>query len=77
MEFPIITDQVKQAMEVLKQNGFYVENLWHINDVKNNFPNISDEVAYSILDEALTQDEYFERGNDSIVHVGKSKLTSN
>ena len=26
---------IEQAKEVLKENGYYVDNLWHIDDVKN------------------------------------------
>lgn len=72
MENSIMTQEVEQALKVLKQNGFYVENLWHINDVKNHFPNLCDMDAYSILNEALTTDEYFDLCNNSIIDVGNS-----
>ena len=47
---------VEQAKAVLRQNGFFVDNLWHIDDVKLNYDCESDEQAQAILDGALTND---------------------
>ena len=47
---------VEQAKAVLRQNGFFVDNLWHIDDVKLNYNCESDEQAQAILDGALTND---------------------
>ena len=47
---------VEQAKSVLRQNGFFVDNLWHIDDVKLNYNCESDEQAQAILDGALTND---------------------
>ena len=48
-------NNIEQAMQVLKDAGYYVDSLWHINDVKNDFK-VSDEEAYEILNEALTHE---------------------
>lgn len=44
--------EIDNARAVLRTYGYYVENLWHIEDV---FPkhDCSDEEAYDILDHAL------------------------
>lgn len=47
---------IEQAKAVLRQNGFFVDNLWHIDDVKLNYDCESDEQAQAILDGALTND---------------------
>lgn len=47
---------VEQAKAVLRENGFFVDNLWHIDDVKLNYDCESDEQAQAILDGALTND---------------------
>ena len=36
---------VEQAKEVLKQNGYFVNNLWHVDDVKLRHKCNDDEVA--------------------------------
>jgi hypothetical protein len=47
---------IKDAKALLKKEGYCVENLWHIDDVKQNYK-CSDEDAMDILDEA-TLNEY-------------------
>lgn len=49
-------DEIKKAREVLREAGYYVDNLWHIDDVKGLFKNVTDEEAYNILDSALTNE---------------------
>lgn len=51
---------VDQAREVLKQNGFFVDNLWHIEDVKSCY-HCDDKQAQSILECALTNDATMEQ----------------
>lgn len=48
-------DKIKQAKAILKEAGYFVDNLWHIGDVKNNHECTDDE-AYDILEQALTSD---------------------
>jgi len=57
--------EVQLAKEVLKNNGYYVENLWCIQDVQNQHI-CSDKKAYQILEDAIEQDDIYERINDSI-----------
>jgi hypothetical protein len=47
---------IKDAKALLKKEGYCVENLWHIDDVKQNYK-CSDEDAMDILDRA-TLNEY-------------------
>ena len=41
----------------LKEGGYYTDNLWHINDIRDRFKDCSDDLAYQILDEVM-QGEY-------------------
>ena len=52
---------VEQAKEVLKANGYFVDNLWHVDDVKLRYNCDDDEVAQDILDRALTNDATIEQ----------------
>ena len=67
-----VNKEVEQAKQILKNNGYYIENLWHINNVKDNpnsnedYFNCSDKKAYSILCDAIEQDGIYESINDSI-----------
>ena len=47
------TNEVK---EFLKSKGYYVDNLWQIEDVKHNRPDLTDEQAYEILDKAMNNE---------------------
>ena len=47
-----VLDVIGNARQVLKEHGYYVENLWHIDDVKQNH-NVSDDEAYDIIDKAM------------------------
>lgn len=49
----------KVARALLRKKGYFVENLWHIDDVKQNWQ-CSDEVAYEVLDRALMNDATME-----------------
>lgn len=44
---------VNQARELLEKNGYFVKNLWHVDDVMSSY-NCSEEVAQSVLYDALT-----------------------
>jgi hypothetical protein len=52
---------VEQAKEVLRANGYFVDNLWHVDDVKLRYNCNDDEVAQDILDRALTNDATMEQ----------------
>lgn len=51
---------VEYARQLLKDNGYYVENLWHIDDVKSK-KECSDDEAYDILDNALQNEATYEQ----------------
>lgn len=43
---------IEQAKQVLRDNGYYVDNLWHIDDITQTY-NCTDEEALEVLDGAL------------------------
>lgn len=49
----------KVARALLRKKGYFVENLWSVDDVKQNWQ-CSDEVAYEVLDRALMNDATME-----------------
>lgn len=51
---------VEHAKEILKDNGFFVDNLWHVDDVKGKFE-CTDEEAQDVLNGALTNDATMEQ----------------
>jgi len=51
---------IEQAKELLKANGYFVDNLWHVEDVKSKFK-CTDEQAQVILDRALTNEATMEQ----------------
>jgi hypothetical protein len=62
IEIDFLRDEVKRlrkdvsvARELLKRNGYYVNNLWTTGDVTQNYE-CSDEVAYEVLDRAMHND---------------------
>ena len=53
------------AKNVLREQGYFVDNLWHVSDVQENFK-CDDETAQNILYWALTSDNVIEYINDMI-----------
>lgn len=51
----------KTAREALREAGFYVDNLWHIDDVKGRYDGCDDTTAQHILDQALTNSATMEQ----------------
>lgn len=49
-------EQIEQAKNVLRENGYYVDNLWHIIDVTCGFKCADHDEAYSILDEVMSSE---------------------
>ena len=64
--------KIEKAKELLRANGYYTENLWNINDVKNQFK-CTDEAAQSILDESLSDDYIMSIINATISDNAKEK----
>ena len=48
-----VNKEIEQAKQVLKNNGYYIGNLWHVDDVKNKYI-CDDETAQNILNKSLT-----------------------
>ena len=61
---------VEQARQVLKEAGYAVANLWHIDDVKSRFE-CSDKDALALMNEVLENDATIEHINEAIVIVGE------
>jgi hypothetical protein len=53
----------EEAKEVLRNAGYYVDNLWCIEDVD---AEITNDEKYDILDEVLTSEYIMEQINESI-----------
>jgi len=46
--------EVEKAKKVLRDHGYFVDNLWHIDDVQSLHKGASTEDAHRILNDALT-----------------------
>jgi len=49
--------QTENAKDILRDAGYYVDNLWHINDIINGFKCTDDVQAYKILDKVMTSEQ--------------------
>jgi len=61
---------VEEAKKVLKDNGYFTDNLWHVDDVKTKFE-CTDEEAQKVLDESLTNEATMEQIWFSINEFGE------
>jgi len=52
--------EIDNARAILRDNGYYVENLWHVDDVKGKYK-CDDDDAYEILNNALSNGVTFEQ----------------
>jgi ribosomal protein L1 len=59
----IIVMTTEEAKEVLRNAGYYVDNLWCIEDVD---AEITNDEKYDILDEVLTSEYIMKQINESI-----------
>jgi hypothetical protein len=57
--------EIENARAILKDAGYYVDNLWHINDVKGH-RDFTDDKAYEVLDKVLQGEYIMEAINESI-----------
>jgi sialic acid synthase SpsE len=53
-------EEIEKALELLRNNGYYTDVMWHIHDIKSRH-DCDNETAYEILDEALNNEATFER----------------
>jgi hypothetical protein len=47
-------NEIQKAKEVLRKAGYFVDNLWHIDDVKERYNCDDDNQAQDIIGDALT-----------------------
>lgn len=66
-------DKIDEAREVLRKAGYFVDNLWHVNDVKDAFFVLDNEDAQEVLDDALTNEWIIEQIHLTISDVALSK----
>ena len=52
---------VENAKAVLRENGYFVDNLWHVDDVKLRYQCEDNEMAQDILYSALTNEATMEQ----------------
>lgn len=53
--------EIEKAKEVLRKAGYFIDNLWHIDDVKIRYNCEDDEQAQEILYSSLTNDWIMEQ----------------
>jgi hypothetical protein len=70
LEFAKTQLSVDDAKEILKSKGYFVDNLWHIDDVTSSWE-CSDTDAYKILEMALTNGWTMEQISESIYLVAQ------
>ncbi len=61
-------ERIEDAKYILKVNGYYTDNLWHINDVLRNHPNLTHNQAYKMIDEAMQSEWLVQEVNELIDH---------
>ena len=49
-------NKIELAKDVLRDAGYYVDNLWQVDDVRKKFKNVDNETCQEVLDTALTDD---------------------
>jgi hypothetical protein len=68
--------EIEKAKQVLKNAGYQVDNLWHIDDVKQNY-DCTDEEAMEVLEGALMNDyvmeTIFEVIDDEVNYLGLTR----
>jgi glutathione synthase/RimK-type ligase-like ATP-grasp enzyme len=56
----------EEAKEVLRNAGYYVDNLWSIYDVDTEGIDMTDDERYDILNEVLTSPRIIQEINETI-----------
>lgn len=62
-------NKIEEAKATLREAGYYVDNLWHIADVKSKLNVTDDEEAQAILNSALTNDWIMTESDQSIAYA--------
>jgi hypothetical protein len=69
--------EIQNAKDLLERAGYFVQNLWHIHDVKIHF-DCTDEEAMYILEQSLGGEYMNELSYDLIKVIGtENKLKEN
>jgi hypothetical protein len=70
-------NKIEEAKEVLRNAGYFVDNLWSVDDIKGRFE-CDDETAQEIIEDALTNEWIMEQINVSITqaceHIGLEEI---
>lgn len=61
---------IENARSLLKSYGYYVDNLWHIDDIVFRYE-CTDKDAQDVLDNALTSDRMFNETWESIARTAE------
>ncbi len=62
---------IESARQVLRDAGYFTDNLWHVNDVKDRFECEDDETAQEILNLALTNQYTVETIHESVRYLSE------
>ena len=62
-------DKVTEALDYLESQGFYIKNLWHIQDVQDKF-DCTEEEAFEVLEETVSGELIMEDINERIHMFG-------
>jgi hypothetical protein len=69
-------NEIEKAKQILRDAGYFVDNLWHIDDVQQNY-DCTDEQAMEVLECALTneytQEQIFDAIDDSADYMGLTR----
>jgi len=49
--------KTENAKDILRDNGYYVDDLWHIKDIMDGFNCTDDVEAYRILNKVMTSEQ--------------------
>ena len=57
-------DKIQEAKAILREAGYFVNNLWHVNDIKDRYE-CDNATAFEILDNAPTKALWSRYGSPS------------
>lgn len=78
-EFEVISDEfssvirrmdIENAKQVLRENGYFVDNLWQTCDVKNSYE-CTEQEAYNVLSEVFDTDNIQQEIAEMIWHIAE------
>jgi hypothetical protein len=68
-----MSNKIKEAKQVLKEAGYFTDNLWHIDDVLMNF-NVDEDTAQQILSRALQNSHITEQVFYTINYIAQDEF---